>query len=305
MTQESSRKKLIVIAGPTAVGKTNISIEVARFLNAPIISADSRQFYKELSIGSAAPTLDELSKATHYFVADRSIINPLNAGTFADEVNHLLPKLFNQSNSIILCGGSGLYIDAVVEGFDKMPDSDLAIREALNKQYETNGIEWLQNQLKKVDPIYYNQVDLSNQQRLIRALEVFESTGETYSSFRLKQNKKVMDFEVTYIVIDASRANLYQRINSRVDEMMRLGLEEEARKVYLYKHINALQTVGYKEMFKYFDGDWDLATATDQIKQNTRRFAKRQLTWFRKKNAIWINADDQSKAIDEVFKHIV
>jgi tRNA dimethylallyltransferase len=304
MAFDFHQKKVIVIAGPTAVGKTNISITVASQLNAPIISADSRQFYREIKIGSAAPSKDELAKVPHYLIADRSIFEPLNSGSFADEVNQLLPSLFADSNTVIICGGSGLYIDALIEGFDEMPEIDLQIRTDLNLNYQTHGIEWLQQELKQVDLPYYHVVDLANPQRLIRALEVYRSTGKTYSSFRQKKKSKKLNYQVLYFVIDATREQLYERINRRVDQMMAMGLEAEARLVYPHKHINALQTVGYKELFKYFDGEWDLETAILQIKQNTRRFAKRQLTWFRKKNAIWINADDQTKAIDEIIKQI-
>jgi tRNA dimethylallyltransferase len=304
MAFDFHQKKVIVIAGPTAVGKTNISITVASQLNAPIISADSRQFYREIKIGSAAPSKDELAKVPHYLIADRSIFEPLNSGSFADEVNQLLPSLFADSNTVIICGGSGLYIDALIEGFDEMPEIDLQIRTDLNLNYQTHGIEWLQQELKQVDLPYYHVVDLANPQRLIRALEVYRSTGKTYSSFRQKKKSKKLNYQVLYFVIDATREQLYERINRRVDQMMAIGLEAEARLVYPHKHINALQTVGYKELFKHFDGEWDLETAIHQIKQNTRRFAKRQLTWFRKKNAIWINADDQTKAIDEIIKQI-
>ena len=297
-----SKKRIVVIAGPTAIGKTNMSIAIAQHLQAPIISADSRQFYQEIKIGSASPTPDELVKVPHYFIGDRSIFNPLNSGSYADEVNLLLPLLFKTSKTVILCGGSGLYIDAVIEGFDKMPETDLQIRQEIELKYEANGIEWLQQELKKVDLPYYLMVDLANPQRLIRALAVFQTTGETYSSFRQKKNKKELDFEVIYFVVNTDREKLYYRINQRVEDMIQLGLVAEANNVYPHKQINALQTVGFKELFKYFDGAWDLKTAIDQIKQNTRRFAKRQLTWFRKKDAIWIDADDQSKAIAEIIK---
>jgi len=284
-------KSLIVIAGPTASGKTAAAIELANHYKTVIVSADSRQFYREMSIGTAKPTDDELSAAKHYFINSHAITDSISAGDYENQCLTLLDELFKAHDKVILVGGSGLFIKAVCEGFDEFPDTVPGIREKLNTALEEEGIEFLQNKLKRADPEYYEQVDLANPQRIIRALEVFESTGKTYSSFRSsKVNKR--SFASIKFGLTLPREILYHRINHRVDEMVKHGLLEEVRTLLPFRNINALNTVGYTELFDYFDGKSDLNTAIAAIKQNTRRFAKRQLTWFRKDNEIiWLQAD--------------
>ncbi len=285
-------KTLIVIAGPTAVGKTAIAIKLAQQLNTEIISADSRQFYREMAIGTAKPTDEELAAATHHFVNSHSITESFNVGDFEKQSLQLLDELFKTHDKVIMAGGSGLFIQAVTQGFDELPVADTAIRERLNNDLSEKGIGFLQDQLKTVDPDYYSQVDLNNPQRLIRALEVFEATGKPFSSYRQAVVNK-RPFDCIKIGLDLPREVLYQRINQRVDIMIEQGLIEEVRSLLPYRHLNALNTVGYSELFDYFDGKTDLNTAVELIKQNTRRFAKRQLTWFRKDKEIkWLMADD-------------
>ncbi|MBS1520070.1 MAG: tRNA (adenosine(37)-N6)-dimethylallyltransferase MiaA [Bacteroidetes bacterium] len=298
---QSSPKKLIVIAGPTAVGKTAAAIKLAQQLNTEIISADSRQFYREMSIGTAKPDAEELAQAKHHFIDSHSITENFTVGNFEKEALLLLAELFKTHNQVIMVGGSGLFIQAVTQGFDNLPTADPEIREKLNQELSEKGIELLQQKLKEADPDYYNQVDLNNPQRLIRALEVFETTGKPFSSYR-KANINSRPFESIKIVLDLPREVLYDRINKRVDIMVEHGLVEEVRSLLPYRHLNALNTVGYSELFDYFENKTDLDTAISLIKQNTRRFAKRQLTWFRKdKDVKWLMADDVN-LIDEVIK---
>ena len=283
--------QLIVIAGPTASGKTAAAIELAKNYNTVVVSADSRQFYREMSIGTAKPTAEELGVVKHYFVGSLSITKTYSAGDYEKECLELLNKLFKIHNVVILVGGSGLYIKAVCEGFDKFPDTKPGIRETLNKEFEEKGIGYLQEKLKIADPEYYSQVDLNNPQRLIRALEVFESTGKPFSSYR-KTSANNRPFRIIKLGINVPREILYQRINQRVDDMVKQGLVEEVRPLLPYRHLNALNTVGYSELFDYFDGKTSLETAIELIKQNTRRFAKRQMTWFGKDNEInWLAPD--------------
>jgi tRNA dimethylallyltransferase len=284
-------KTLIVIAGPTASGKTAAAIELANHYNTVIVSADSRQFYREMTIGTAKPTDDELAAAKHYFINSHSITDPFSAGDYEKQALSLLDELFKVHDKVVLAGGSGLFIRAVCEGFDEFPDVALGVREKLNTELDEQGLLFLQEKLKLADPEYYNQVDLNNPQRVIRALEVFESTGQPYSSFRsTKINKR--PFRSIKFGLTLPREVLYQRVNRRVDDMVRKGLVEEVRSLLPYRHINALNTVGYTELFEYFDGKNDLNGAIEAIKQNTRRFAKRQLTWFRKDEEInWLQAD--------------
>jgi len=288
----SSPKKLIVIAGPTAVGKTAAAIKLAQLLQTEIISADSRQFYREMSIGTAKPDAAELVQAKHHFIDSHSIKESFTVGDFEKEALQLLDELFKTHDKVIMVGGSGLFIQAVTQGFDNLPTAEPKIREQLNNEFAEKGIEYLQQRLKGADPDYYDQVDLNNPQRLIRALEVFEATGKPFSSYR-KATINTRPFESIKIVLDLPREELYNRINQRVDIMIEQGLVEEVRSLLLYRHLNALNTVGYSELFNYFDGNTDLQTAIDLIKQNTRRFAKRQLTWFRKdKEMKWLMAND-------------
>ncbi|MBV8389714.1 MAG: tRNA (adenosine(37)-N6)-dimethylallyltransferase MiaA [Mucilaginibacter sp.] len=287
-----SPKKLIVIAGPTAVGKTATAIKLAQQLKTEIISADSRQFYREMSIGTAKPDAEELSQAKHHFINSHSIAENFTVGDFEKQALQLLDELFKTHDQVIMVGGSGLFIQAITQGFDDLPTADPAIREQLNQKFAELGIGYLQDKLKAVDPDYYEQVDLNNPQRLIRALEVFEATGKPFSSYR-KATINRRSFESIKIGLNLAREILYDRINQRVDMMVEQGLVEEVRSLLAYRHLNALNTVGYSELFDYFDGKTDLDTAISLIKQNTRRFAKRQLTWFRKDNKIkWIMADD-------------
>jgi len=293
-------KTLVVVAGPTASGKTAAAIELANHYHTVIVSADSRQFYKEMSVGTAKPTDNELSAARHYFINSHAITAPFSAGDYEKKALILLDELFKVHDKVILVGGSGLFIKAVCEGFDEFPDPTPGIREKLNAYLDEKGIAFLQEKLKAADPEYYHQVDLNNPQRVIRALEVFESTGKPYSSFRSKK-VNARPFIVVKFGLTLPREVLYQRINHRVDEMVKQGLVEEVRSLLPYRNINALNTVGYSELFDYFDGKIDLDDAIAAIKQNTRRFAKRQLTWFRKDEEInWLQADKKDLITDMI-----
>ena len=284
-------KTLIVIAGPTASGKTAIGIELANRFKTVVVSADSRQFYREMSIGTAKPRPEELAAAKHYFIDSLSITKNYTAGDYEHDALLLLDRLFKTHDVVILAGGSGLFIKAVCEGFDVFPGIKAGIREKLNEEFESRGLSYLQDRLRSFDPVYYDQVDLNNPQRVIRALEVFESSGKPYSSFRKSGNGE-RPFRIVKIALGMERDVLYDRINQRVDEMIKQGLVEEVRSLLPYRHLNALNTVGYSELFDYLDGNTDLETAVASIKQNTRRFAKRQMTWFNKdKEIIWVSAD--------------
>ena len=286
-------KILVVIAGPTAVGKTAIAIELAKHYNTVIVSADSRQFFREMSIGTAKPNGDELATVQHYFINSHSIQEPFSVGDFEKQALALLAELFKAHDVVIMAGGSGLYIKAICEGFDELPVADTGIRHRLNQDYTELGIMHLQQRLKKVDPDYYEQVDIHNPQRIIRALEVFETTGKPISSYRTSaQNQR--PFRIVKIGLNLPRDILYQQINHRADQMVENGLVAEAQSLFFYRHLNALNTVGYSELFDYFDNKISLETAIELIKQNTRHFAKRQLTWFRKdKDFHWFEADDE------------
>ena len=298
-------KILISVVGPTAIGKTSLAITLANQYHTEIISADSRQFYKELKIGTAVPSNEELNTAPHHFIQNKSIFDHYSVGDFEKEALTLLDSLFKTHDQVILVGGSGLYVDAVTKGLDDFPDVPPRFRDKLNKTFEKKGIKALQDQLKLLDTNYYNNVDLDNPHRLIRALEICLGTGRPYSSFLGKKAIK-RPFHTVTIGLTADREIIYERINQRVDIMMANGLLEEARKVYPHKGLNALQTVGYKELFNYFDGIWSLDFAISEIKKHTRRFAKRQLTWYKKNTDImWFNiADDPLKIIKEIDKKI-
>ncbi len=274
-------KYLIIITGPTGIGKTKLSIELANYFSTEIISADSRQIYKELNIGTACPDNEELNAAKHYFIGNKSIFDNYNAARYEEEVIELLNQLFQHKNIVILAGGSGMYIDAVCSGIDYFPDTDFNIRADIEKQFEEYGIENLRFELKKLDPDYYQQVDLKNRNRIIKALEVCRTTGKPYSQF-LTKPKKERIFTPIKIALYSDRNLLYQKINARVDEMIEKGLLEEAKKYYQYKHLNSLNTVGYKELFDYFAGKHSLERAIELIKQNSRRYAKRQQSWIRR-----------------------
>lgn len=276
-----SKKTLLIIAGPTAIGKTELAIKLANFFSTEIVSADSRQFFREMSIGTAKPTPDELSKAKHHFVDFLPIDHFFSSGDFEKAALRKLEEIFEQHDVAILTGGSGLYIKAVSDGLDSFPDIPEDIRARLNLTLENEGLAVLAEQLQRLDPKYYAEVDLSNPQRVIRALEVSLYTGVPYSSFRSGSSAK-RPFEIIKIALELPREELYNRINQRVDQMIESGLLEEVRALVPKKHLNSLQTVGYKELFDYFDGNCTLGEAVEQIKMNTRRYAKRQLTWFRK-----------------------
>jgi tRNA dimethylallyltransferase len=292
MNHEHPKKTLLVIAGPTAIGKTAVAIQLAKHLNTVIISADSRQFYREMSIGTAQPTAEELSTAQHYFINSHSITESFTVADFEKEAIDLLADLFKTKDSVILVGGSGLYIQAICEGFDDIPSAPPEIRERLNNDLAEKGLQYLQEKLKISDPAYFKQVDIHNPQRVIRALEVFESTGKPFSSYRISNLNK-RPFNIIKIGLDLPRDILYNRINHRVDEMVKQGLLNEVKSLLPYQHLNALNTVGYKELFDYLDGLTELEMAISHIKQNTRRFAKRQLTWFRRDKEIhWFEANE-------------
>ena len=273
------KKNLIIIAGPTAVGKTALSIELAKHYSCPIISADSRQFYKEMSIGTAKPSVEEMQGITHYFIDNISIHDTYNVGQYDRDAIECIEHLFKEHDTLLLVGGSGLYINAVINGVDEFEEIPAEIREQLIKDFEEKGLSFLQEELKSKDAVYYNQVDLNNPQRMMRALEVCIHTQKPYSSFR-KKEKKERSFNTINLLINTEREVLYQRINKRVDKMMNQGLLEEVKSLYPNKHLNALNTGGYKELYDFMDGKITLEEAVNLIKQNSRRYAKRQLTWF-------------------------
>ncbi len=300
MNQPTAGKTLIVIAGPTASGKTAAAIQLATHYQTEIVSADSRQFYCEMSIGTAKPTEDELAAAKHHFINSLSVAENYTAGDFEKDSLSLLNNLFKARDKVILVGGSGLFIKAVCEGFDEFPDTKPVVRERLNRELEEKGIAYLQEKLKAADPVYYEQVDRDNPQRVIRALEVFESTGQPFSAFR-RSSVNQRPFNIIKFGLKLERKHLYERINRRVDDMVAQGLVEEVQSLLPYRHLNALNTVGYSELHDYFDGKTDLPTAISLIKQNTRRFAKRQMTWFGKdKDIIWLDAGRKDLAEEMV-----
>ena len=294
------KKKLITISGQTASGKTNLSIRLAQNLNCSIISCDSRQFYKEMSIGTAVPSKLELSKANHYFIHHKSVKDNYTVGDFQNDALKLIVNLFKKDDYIILTGGSGMYMDAIVNGIDTFPKIKLGVRELLNEKYNSRGILFLKNKLKELDPEYYDIVDVNNHRRLIRALEVCISTGKPYSSFLNKKNKEY-DFESFNFCIKVDRELLYKKINYRVDKMISDGLIKEAKNLLNFKDLNPLNTVGYKELFEHFKGNLTKSQAIEKIKQNTRRYAKRQMTWLKNKNLIWI---ENNVEIDEIKRFI-
>lgn len=275
------KNTLITIVGPTAIGKTALSIKLAKAYNASIISCDSRQFYKEMTIGTAVPEPEELAAAQHYFIQDRSIFDTYNVGEFERDALQKLEHLFEENSVQIMVGGSGLYVDAVLKGLDYFPEVDAKIREKLTLQLESEGIEVLQKQLKELDIATYNSIEIENPHRIMRALEICIGTGTPYSTFKNKP-KKPRNFNIIKIGLNAERELIYNRINLRVDLMIKNGLIEEAKKLFEFKYLNALQTVGYRELFNYFEGNFTKDFAISEIKKNTRRFAKRQLTWFKR-----------------------
>ncbi|PQJ78213.1 tRNA (adenosine(37)-N6)-dimethylallyltransferase MiaA [Polaribacter porphyrae] len=285
----SKNNFLITIVGPTAIGKTALSIQLAKHFNSDIISCDSRQFYKEMTIGTAVPEPEELKAANHHFIKNRSIFDDYNVGDFEKDALYKLDELFKENKIQIMVGGSGLYVDAVLKGLDYFPKIDASIRENLNKELQEKRLEFLQNQLKELDLKTYNAIAINNPQRVIRALEICIGTKTPYSTFKNKP-KKARNFTSIKIGLIADREIIYERINRRVDLMIANNLLKEAKNLHQYKKLNALQTVGYRELFSYFDGDFTKEFAISEIKKNTRRFAKRQLTWFRKDTeTIWFD----------------
>jgi tRNA dimethylallyltransferase len=293
-------KYLIVILGPTGVGKSDISVELAIRYKCEIISADSRQIYREMLIGTAVPDYDQLNTVRHHFVGSLSVEDYFSSSVFERDVMKLLPSLFSENNIALMSGGSGMYLDAVCNGTDDIPDVDPAVREKYILIYRQEGINGLRIALRLLDPEHYAIVDLKNYKRIIRALEICESTGRTYSSF-LTHKKRERDFIVLKIGLMRNREELYKRINARVDNMVRLGLEDEARQLIRYRHLNALNSVGYREFFDFIDGTITREKAIELIKRNTRRYAKRQMTWWARESDIkWFNPENK----DEIFRYI-
>jgi len=287
-----SSGKLIVITGPTAVGKTELCMELARWLNIPIINADSRQMFRELKIGTAAPTDEQLQQVRHYFVGNLSISDYYSASMYEQDVNTLLAELFATSDYALLTGGSMMYIDAVCNGIDDIPTVDEATRQLMKQRLASEGLESLVEELKQLDPEHYEVVDRQNPRRVVHALEICHMTGKTYTSFR-KAEKKQHPFQIVKIGLNRDRAELYERINQRVDKMIEDGLVDEAHRMFKHRDTNALNTLGYKEMFNYFDGIWTLDEAIERIKGNTRRYARKQLTWFKRDTDMkWFHPND-------------
>jgi len=288
---------LIVLLGPTGVGKTDISVDLASELNCEIISADSRQFFREMKIGTAVPSDHQLMSVRHHFIRSISIDTYYSSSLYERDVLNLLPELFSKNNRVIMTGGSGMYIDAVCNGIDDIPDVDTEIRDKYIVIYRESGIEGLRASLKLLDPEHYSKVDLKNYKRIIRALEICESTGRSYSSFLLKQKRK-RDFHIIKIGLERNREDLYERINSRVDKMIQEGLEDEARELYKYRNLNALNSVGYREFFEFFEGKTSKDKAIELIKRNSRRYAKRQLTWWAKDREIhWFHPENKNDIV--------
>ncbi len=288
---KARNKYLITVVGPTAIGKTATAIALAKFFACEILSADSRQFFKEMSIGTAVPSAAELADAKHHFIGNKSVTDAYNVGDFEREAIHLLENLFETDDFAVLVGGSGLYIDAVLNGIDVFPEIDSEVRNALQKKYEDLGINYLQQKLEYLDPDYYQKVDQENPQRLMRAIEVCIGSGQPYSSY-LGVHKNQRSFMPIVIGLEAPREIVYDRINRRVDTMLLDGLLDEVTGLYMFKDFNALQTVGYRELFAFIDGAFTLDFAISEIKKNTRRFAKRQMTWFKKNSEVaWFDYD--------------
>lgn len=293
------KRYLLSVVGPTAIGKTSLAIALAQYFQTEIISCDSRQFFKEMSIGTAVPSVEELLTVPHHFIQHRSIFDTYSVGDFEREAISLLSELFQKHQVVVMVGGSGLYANAVWYGLDDFPEVDESIRMTLNTQYQIQGLAFLQEKLRTLDPLQYNQMDVQNPQRIIRALEVCLASGRPYSSF-LSQKQTQRPFENLMIGLTAPRELVYQRINNRVEQMLEAGLLIEAQKLLSLKHLNALQTVGYRELFDFLEGKTSLEVAVEEIKKNTRRFAKRQYTWFNKNEQIhWFDCQSSVETIIE------
>lgn len=300
----TNTKHLVVIAGPTGSGKTDLSIRVARYYHCPIISTDSRQFYRGIPIGTAQPTAEELQMAEHHFIADRELKDDFNSGAYETEALSRLEELFQKHDIVVAVGGSGLYIKALCEGMDDLPEVDPRLREELNTRCKAEGVEALAEELRRLDPDFYEVVDRKNPARVVRALEVCISTGKTYSSLR-SGVKRQRPFNIIKIAVNMNREVLYERIDLRVDKMVQAGLYDEALKVYPLRELNALQTVGYREWFDHFDGKISREEAIELIKRNSRRYAKRQLTWFRAdKDFEWFEPSETEKILEYIDSKI-
>ena len=298
------RPTLLVILGPTGVGKTNISLRLAEQLDCPIVSSDSRQFYRELKIGTATPSEMQLKRVKHYFIGTHSIHDEYNAGQYEKDAIQLLDELFKRHNVVMLVGGSMMYIDAICNGMDDIPNVDSVTRTFWQKQYADFGLEFIQNELKRLDPEHYAIVDCKNPKRIIHALEICSMTGEPYTNLRTGQ-RKLRNFNIVKIGLNRTRPELYDRINARVDEMMAEGLLQEAEKFYEFKRLNTLNTVGYKELYEYMDGKTTLDFAVNMIKQDPRRYAKRQMTWFnRDKEILWFHPDELESKLESVVQNL-
>ena len=289
---EQCSKTLLLILGPTGVGKTELSLRVAEHYGCPILNCDSRQIYRSIPIGTAAPTEEEQARVKHYFVATRDLDQDYNAGQYERDAVALMEELFRTCDTLVMTGGSMLYADAVCYGLDDLPAVPETIRRQVHQAYETQGLAWLQSEVQRLDPDYWNEVDQQNPARLTHCVELCLTTGKPYSSLRTATTK-IRPFRILKIGLERPREELYDRINRRVEQMIADGLVDEARKVYHLRHLNSLQTVGYRELFACFDGEYDLARAIELIQQNTRHYAKRQMTWFRRDKTIhWLNADN-------------
>lgn len=296
---------LVILLGPTGVGKTELSLRIAEHFGSPIISSDSRQLYKDLPIGTAAPTPEQMARVKHHMVGTLALTDYYSASNFEEDVISLLQTLHQTIPTVVMTGGSMMYIDAVCKGIDDIPTVTPEIREAIYAQFEREGLDNILQELKTADPVHYEEVDRMNYKRVIHAVEICRMTGKPYSSFRTN-SKKERPFNIIKIGLTRDREELYARINLRVDQMMADGMLEEARKVYPYRHLNSLNTVGYKELFKYFDGEWPLDLAIEKIKRNSRVYARKQMTWFKRDEEInWYHPEEETEIVNFIEKQLL